>query len=108
MEVGQSVFESHDIDYIATDSLLFQTGYLTIQDIDEEFDIYTLGYPNKEVKISMLQHLIGAFRHEDNTRTTPIVRDLNRAFKQANLKEVIRIINSLFKSIPSHIFIKNK
>ena len=108
IEVGESAFESHDISNIATDSLLFQTGYLTINEHDEEFNVYSLDYPNKEVKISMLQHLMGAFRHDENTRSTPIVKDLRRAFRSADLEEVIQIVNRLFKTIPSHIFIKKK
>ena len=72
IEVGMSAFESHDIEYISTDSLLFQTGYLTIKDKNEEFGTYTLGYPNKEFKISLLQHLISAFRHDENMCALPL------------------------------------
>lgn len=31
-------------------SPLYHSGYLTIKDYDEEFDIYTLGFPNEEVE----------------------------------------------------------
>ena len=31
-------------------ALFFQTGYLTIKDYDKEFDLYTLGFPNEEVR----------------------------------------------------------
>ncbi|MCB9297644.1 MAG: hypothetical protein H6559_31630 [Lewinellaceae bacterium] len=37
--------------------LLFQTGYLTIKEYDPHLLLYTLDYPNREVKDSMLQHL---------------------------------------------------
>jgi len=30
--------------------LLYQSGYLTIKEYDERFQIYTLGFPNEEVK----------------------------------------------------------
>ena len=35
--------------------LFFQTGYLTIKDYDKEFNIYTLGFPNDEVKNGFLK-----------------------------------------------------
>ena len=51
-----------DVDDIATEALLFQTGYLTIA---EEKNLggktlYRLGYPNREVKQSLNAHLLRA------------------------------------------------
>jgi len=107
IEVDQGAFESYDIENLDTFPLLFQTGYLTIKS-EEEFGIFTLDYPNKEVKESMLRHLIGTFRDDSPARTTPIVIKLRKAFLENDYKKIITIINSLFKSIPSHIFIKEK
>ena len=107
IEVDQSAFESYDIENLDTLPLLFQTGYSTIKSV-EEFGIYVLDYPNKEVKESMLRHLIGNFRNDSPARTTPIVIKLRKAFLENNYEKIITIINSLFKSIPSHIFIKEK
>jgi len=107
VEAGDALFESYSLDNLETVSLLFQTGYLTIKKVDE-FGIYTLGYPNKEVKFSMLQHLISAFRFRGNTSSTPLVVKLRHAFYNNNLPEAIAIINSIFKNIPSHIFIAKK
>ncbi|MEM1124019.1 MAG: AAA family ATPase, partial [Bacteroidota bacterium] len=107
IEVGQSTFESFNIDYIDAHSLLFQTGYLTIKS-KEPFGLYVLDYPNREVKDSMLQHLVAGFNHGSYARTTPIVLNLRKAFLANRPEEIIRIINGLFKSIPSQIFIKEK
>lgn len=38
--------------------LFFQTGYLTIKDYDNEFDIYILGFPNDEVKTGFLRFIL--------------------------------------------------
>ena len=34
--------------------MIYQSGYLTIKSYDEEFQMYTLGYPNKEVEYGFL------------------------------------------------------
>lgn len=107
VEVDQSVFESYDIETMDTYSLLFQTGYNTIKRIDE-YGIYLLDYPNREIKQSLLRHLIGSYRNASPARTTPIVIQLQKAFLRKDFEQIISIINSLFKSIPSHIFIKEK
>ncbi|MEM7659341.1 MAG: ATP-binding protein [Bacteroidota bacterium] len=106
-EVGQVAFESFDIENIDLYSLLFQTGYLTIKS-REPFGLYVLDYPNREVKDSMLQYLVAGFNHGSYTQTTPIVLHLRKAFLNNELDQVIRIINGLFKSIPSHLFLKDK
>ena len=106
-EVGQVAFESFDFENIDLYSLLFQTGYLTIKS-REPFGLYVLDYPNREVKDSMLQYLVAGFNHGSYTQTTPIVLHLRTAFLNHDLDKVISIINGLFKSIPSHIFIKEK
>ena len=106
-EVGQAAFDSFDISNMDTYSLLFQTGYLTIKQ-KEPFGLYVLDFPNREVKDSMLQYLIAGFSDGFYSQSTPIVLKLRKAFLANDYEQIIRIINSLFKSIPSHIFIKEK
>ena len=106
-EVGQAAFDSFDIKNIETYSLLFQTGYLTIKRV-EPFGLYVLDFPNREVKDSMLQYLVAGFNYGSYAQTTPIVLKLRKAFLENDYHKIITIINSLFKSIPSHIFIKEK
>ena len=38
--------------------LIYQSGYLTIKDFDKEFKIYTLGFPNDEVRYGFLNFLV--------------------------------------------------
>ena len=59
------LLSTFDLDHIATEALLFQTGYLTITETENlggRF-FYRLGYPNREVRQSLneslLNHLIG-------------------------------------------------
>jgi hypothetical protein len=108
IEAGVSAFESYNIEKLETVPLLFQTGYLTIKHYDPELLLYTLGYPNKEVKDSMLQHLIGAFRHGEVYESTPAVVKMYKAFKANDLEAVMLLINDMFQSIPYQLFIHSK
>lgn len=108
VDVGQVAFDSFELDRIETVSLLFQTGYMTIKSVAAHDRVYRLDYPNQEVKESMLQYLLGAFSHGSAARSTPIVLHLRQAFLTDDLPQVITIINGLFKSIPSHIFLADK
>jgi len=48
---------SFEIENIKLKTILFQAGYLTIKDFEPELRHYTLRYPNKEVKNSMLTQI---------------------------------------------------
>lgn len=108
VEVGASAFESYNLEKLETVPLLFQTGYLTIKAYDPQLLLYTLDYPNREVKDSMLQHLIGAFRHGEASTSTPAVVRLYKAFLNDDLPAAIELIDSLFQTIPYQLFIEAK
>ncbi len=47
--------------------MLYQTGYLTIKSYDKRMQLYTLGYPNKEVKIGFTRGLLGEYPSSTGT-----------------------------------------
>jgi len=52
LEVGAVTFSTYNIKELQLIPLLFQTGYLTIKERNG-IDLYTLNYPNFEVKVSL-------------------------------------------------------
>lgn len=76
--------------------LFFQTGYLTIKDYDKEFNEYTLGFPNDEVKTGFLKFIYSYYvpvnPAEGNTTTSKLVR----ALRAGKSEEFMRILESLF------------
>ena len=57
-----TLLSAFDVDRIEPEALLFQTGYLTItgEERDGDGSLYTLGYPNHEVRRSLNAVLLGA------------------------------------------------
>jgi Predicted AAA-ATPase/PD-(D/E)XK nuclease superfamily len=105
--VTNVALESYDLDNIGLISLLFQTGYLTIKELDPYTGEMVLDYPNKEVRESMYQFLIGDIAHNpQRTNTGMTIKDLNQAFASRDLERVKDIINSLLADLPSETFIK--
>jgi len=60
LEVGEKILSSFEIDRIEPETLLFQTGYLTIKGVKRRKirTIYRLSYPNLEVKASFTDALL--------------------------------------------------
>ncbi len=92
-----------ELEHLDIISLLYQTGYLTITG-KVEFDIYTLDYPNQEVRNSMLRFLLVEYAHTQDSQTKPLVSKLKRAFQANDIPLVFKYLNALFAKIPYQIF----
>ena len=86
-------------------TLMFQTGYLTIKSYDSNTEFYTLGYPNREVKVSVLTWLVSAYSGRELGRVRPTVNELGNAFISNDIPKVIKIIDTLFSTIPNPLWI---
>lgn len=105
LEASHVMFESFTLDDLNWLALLFQTGYLTIRGYDPEYRLYTLDYPNLEVKDTMHQHLLAAFRQTPVTDSQPVLIRIKRALDKGDLEYFIELVNTLFASIPYQIFL---
>lgn len=73
--------------------MIFQSGYLTIKDVDKDFNTYLLDFPNNEVRKGMTTLLASNYiQPKDNP--TSWVRDVVRALGSADLDLVRRPTNS--------------
>lgn len=104
LTVHERTFSSYDIEYLQAIPILLQTGYLTLK-AKLEHGLYTLDYPNSEVRESLLDYIISDLRELHTPMSSPMVVDLHRAFAANDLEQVIKLVKSIFKTIPSHIFI---
>ncbi len=103
IEVGEATFSSYDIQRLQLIPILFQTGYLTIKE-KKTNGLYILDYPNMEVRASLIQNIIGFFRHDDYSYSTPTVIYIREALENNDLEHLIKLIKSIFKNIPNQIF----
>ncbi len=92
-------FESFDLERLKPVSILFQTGYLTIQGKDED-GLVLLDYPNKEVRDSMLEVLIEGFVGVDAEFSSAFIIKIRNAFRANDLEALIRILQGVFKKLP--------
>ena len=102
------LLSAFDVDAIATEALLFQTGYLTIKATEEVGDetLYRLGYPNLEVRRSLnrslLRHLV-----QDATRQTANSVRLRRLLEARDFGGMEDLFRAFFASIPYEWYTNN-
>jgi Predicted AAA-ATPase/PD-(D/E)XK nuclease superfamily len=99
--------ERYDIENLELIPLLFQTGYLTVKELDVMTGDMVLDYPNKEVRESMYQFLIDDLaKSQVRTHTGRTMQDINKALVSKDLGQVKDIINGLLADMPYHTFDK--
>lgn len=80
--------------------LLYQTGYLTIAGYDAHTELYTLGFPNREVRYGFLENLMAAYVPVSSQRKGKDIASLNRCIEKGDIDGVRDIFTALFASIP--------
>ena len=101
MEGSDALLSTFDVDDIATEALLFQTGNLTIltaEDLGGEL-LYQLGYPNREVRQSLNRSLL-RYLVKDATRQTANSRRLYRLLEANDFAGLETLFHAFFASIP--------
>jgi len=102
------LLDSFDVDYIKLETLMWQTGYLTISKAWEGFDgmNYALSIPNKEVQIS----LMGSISEYISNITNPkiIKNALYHTLATEDLSTLKSNLHALFASIAYTHFTKTK
>jgi hypothetical protein len=96
------ILDKFDIEYISIEALMFQTGYLTIKEIEkvDEEEVYILNYPNKEVRQSfnreLLRYITGEYKENNITK-------LKLAIINEDIQEIKNQIEIFLESISYEI-----
>ena len=90
-------FSSYEVDDLSLTPLLVQTGYLTIKGFDAEDRIYTLDYPNFEVKKAFLTYFIHKFRKKELSGS--LILKLTDSIQEDDLERSIQILREMFAGI---------
>ena len=103
------LLSSFDVDHIETDALLFQAGYLTLHGAEEVLPgewVYTLGYPNREVRSSLNKALLPRLGLPGSQGLTQRLQ-LLQCLKRNDFTKMQTLFTALFASIPNDWYRSN-
>ena len=105
--VGREILDSFPIDKLDATTVLFQSGYLTIDSVDHS-DPYAIAYklvcPNHSVR-SALQNSL--FKHYVDSRLNKHHSGMSRALRHADLDTIETELTRLFASIAADNYRRN-
>lgn len=104
----EMMLNSFDVDYIELETLMWQTGYLTIINHKETLRgiKYTLSLPNQEVKLSIMGSIANFMSRIHNP--AQLQDNIYDALSDNNFDELKKQLIALYASIPYHLFTHNK
>ncbi len=101
LQVSKSIFNTFDLDNLQPEALLFQTGYLTITDVQGK--VYTLNYPNEEVKSAFSESLLFSLTGKGRAEISSHVLQLPGYLAQEDFEAFFETMNAIFAMIPYDI-----
>ncbi len=78
--------------------LFFQTGYLTVKDYDPSFGIYSLGFPNREVKNGFLNFLMKYYVPVTVNNEGMLIYRLCKSLMGGDAEGFMNLLDSLFSN----------
>jgi hypothetical protein len=95
-----------DVGAMDTYSLMFQTGYLTIQHISKQMwgSEYTLTYPNNEVRIAFSRSLLEDYSKTPSGQFSGFALGIAKALLRRDWEELFKVCNRVLAGVPYEVF----
>jgi len=108
IELSGDSLGAFDLENLYIVPILFQTGYLTIQNYEASERKYTLGYPNAEVKDAFCKYLIRSVIQSSPQDIDQALFKFKRAVADNDMELFCTALKSLLASIPYQLHIHNE
>ena len=102
IEIDEDDLGNYEPDRPRGVTLLYQTGYLTIQSFTQMCGMrrYTLRPPNLEVENSFLKDVVGAYTGRDTSQTSGYAFEAGRSLHAHDVPRFLKALKAFFADIP--------
>lgn len=88
--------------------MIYQSGYLTIKDFDERFQMYTLCFPNEEVKYGFLNFISPFYTPVASTDTAFYIGRFIRELETGKVEAFLNRLRAFFADFPYELNVKTE
>ena len=83
--------------------MLYQSGYLTITDYDDEFGVFTLGFPNQEVAQGFCEFIVPHYAPVNRRRVRFLIGNFVRSVNAGDADGFMRQLQALYDGVDYQI-----
>ena len=80
--------------------LLYQSGYITIKNYDEETELYTLAIPNKEIRVGLYRSLLPHYLTSKTAMCNTTIAKMSVLIKHGKIDEALQLLKSFWETVP--------
>ncbi|MDO4827721.1 MAG: AAA family ATPase, partial [Bacteroidia bacterium] len=95
-QVGSSLLTDIDSAFLNPVPLLYQSGYLTIKGYNKRYNLYTLGFPNREVKDGFLNFLMGYYTPLGSESSNTLIALMSQDVEAGKAESFMTRLDALF------------
>ena len=100
VEMRASAFSEYRAEIRNPLPMIYQSGYLTIKGYDKEVSLYTLGFPNDEVRYGFLNFLIPYYTEVSDAETGFYIVKFMRELRSGNVDAFMERLKVFFAGMP--------
>ena len=100
VEVLASAFSEYRAETNNPLPMIYQSGYLTIKGYDDDVKLYTLGFPNDEVRYGFLNFLVPFYTKVTDDETGFHIAKFMRELKSGDVEAFMERLKIFFSGIP--------
>ena len=100
MKAGKEEFDAPTERLTSVVPLLYQSGYITIKDGNPWMEMYTLGIPNREVRIGLMKSLVPYYLTPNTFETSSALIRMTESLYKDDMEAMLQQLQTFLSSIP--------
>ena len=100
MEAGREDFDAATETLTTILPLLYQSGYVTIKDYDEESELYTLALPNKEIRVGLFRSMLPHYLASKTVKGNTTIAKMSKLINQGHMEEALQLLKTFLETVP--------
>ena len=100
MEAGKDDFDAATETLTNIMPLLYQSGYITIKDYDEDTDLYTLDIPNREIRVGLYRSLLPHYLATKSVMGNTTIAKMSVLLKRGKVEDALVMLRDFLETVP--------
>ena len=100
MEAGKDDFNAATETITNIMPLLYQSGYITIKDYDEDTDLYTLDIPNREIRVGLYRSLLPHYLATKSVQGNTTIAKMSVLLKRGKVEDALVMLRDFLETVP--------